>query len=56
MKTQQQRQEERRQAKLALVQEQVDQGTLKIRQMTAEERKANPPRPRPAGRGRKPRR
>jgi len=46
-KTTQQRAEERRQAKLAVIQEQIDEGSLKIRKMTAEERAANPPQPRP---------
>jgi hypothetical protein len=47
MKTQQQRAEQRRQEKLAQIQEQVEDGSLVIRQMTPEERKANPPRPAP---------
>ena len=37
--------EERRKAKLELVREQVDSGSLVIRQMTAEERRRYPPRP-----------
>jgi hypothetical protein len=55
MKTPRQRDEERRQEKLALMQEQIDAGTLTVRRMTAEERAAtNPPRPRPErGRGRR---
>jgi hypothetical protein len=49
-----QRAEEKRKDKLAVVQEQIDAGTLKVRKMTAKERKANPPRPRPErGRGSK---
>ena len=44
----------RRQAKLDDVQQQIADGTLKVRKMTAEERAAHPPRPRPEhGRGRK---
>jgi hypothetical protein len=46
MKTQKQRAEERREAKLAEVKEQVEQGELVIRQMTPAERKKNPPKPR----------
>jgi hypothetical protein len=38
---------ERREAKLAAVREQVEKGTLVIRQMTDAERERNPPRPRP---------
>jgi hypothetical protein len=38
MKTTRQRAEERRQQKLAAVQEQIDAGTLTIRRMTAKER------------------
>jgi hypothetical protein len=37
--------EERRRAKLAHVQEQIDNGSLVIRQMTAEERRRYAPRP-----------
>jgi hypothetical protein len=52
VKTMQQRQEERRAEKLADIREQVEQGTLRIRQMTAKERADNPPRPRrPGSRG-----
>jgi hypothetical protein len=47
MKTVRERQDEKRQAKLAEVQRQADEGSLKIRKMTAKERKENPPRPRP---------
>jgi hypothetical protein len=57
MKTPWERQEEQRAAKLADIREQVEQGTLRIRKMTAKERADNPPRPgsrRPTGRPRKP--
>ena len=54
MSTSWERAEERRQAKLADVQQQIEDGTLQVRKMTAKERKANPPKPRPDhGRGRK---
>jgi hypothetical protein len=46
MKTQKEKADERRREKLALIQDQVDQGTLKIRKMTKKERAAHPPRPR----------
>jgi hypothetical protein len=46
MKTAYQRQEEKRQAKLAEMQEQIEAGTLVVRKMTPEERKKLPPRPR----------
>lgn len=50
---QQRREQEKREAKLNDIQEQVEKGTLVIRKMTAEERKQNPPRePRP-GRGKR---
>jgi hypothetical protein len=45
MKSTRERAEEKRQAKLELVREQVQSGTLVIRQMTEEERQLNPPRP-----------
>ncbi|MGH2894847.1 MAG: hypothetical protein ACRDPM_16505 [Solirubrobacteraceae bacterium] len=45
MKTGREKAEEKRQAKLAQVQEQVDDGSLVIRQMTDEERRKYPPRP-----------
>ena len=45
MKTQKERSEERRQEKLAAMQDQIEQGTLTVRKMTPEERKALPPRP-----------
>ena len=47
MKTTRERAEERRQAKLEMVQEQVQDGSLVIRKMTDEERRKNPPRPAP---------
>jgi hypothetical protein len=52
MKTPKQREAERRQEKLAAVQQQIAAGTLTVRKMTAGERAAHPPRPRPErGRG-----
>jgi hypothetical protein len=45
MKSSRERAEEKRQEKLELVREQVESGELTIRQMTDEERQANPPRP-----------
>jgi len=36
---------EQRRAKLDEIQRQIDTGSLKVRKMTAEERKLNPPRP-----------
>ena len=45
MTTQKERDAAKREEKLALVQEQVEKGTLKIRKMTAKERAAHPPRP-----------
>lgn len=53
MKTTRERAEEKRQAKLDLVQEQLESGSLVIRRMTAEERRRYPPRadpPRKLGR------
>jgi hypothetical protein len=44
--TMRQKAEELRIAKLELVREQVQNGSLVIRMMTAEERRENPPRPR----------
>lgn len=44
VKTTRQRAEEKRQAKLDLVREQVDNGSLVIRPMTEEERRKYPPR------------
>jgi hypothetical protein len=46
MKSTQDRQRDERERKLAEIRRQLDAGTLKIRQMTPEERRANPPRPR----------
>jgi hypothetical protein len=46
-KTPQERQADRRRQLLAQVDEQIRAGTLVVRQMTAEERKRNPPRPAP---------
>jgi hypothetical protein len=46
MKTPKERSEERRQEKLADIQDQVDRGVLSIRKMTPKERKDNPPRAR----------
>ena len=46
MKSTQDRQREERERKLAEIRRQLDAGTLTIRQMTPEERRANPPRPR----------
>jgi hypothetical protein len=46
MKSQPQRAAERRSEKLAAVQQQIDEGTLTVRQMTLEERAKHPPRPR----------
>jgi len=47
VKTTRERAEEKRQAKLDLVREQVQNGSLVIRQMTAEERRRYPQRPAP---------
>jgi len=47
MKTQRERDEERRKQKLEAVREQVEQGDLVIRKMTPEEREKYPPKPRP---------
>lgn len=50
MKTTRERAEEKRQAKLDLVREQVDSGSLVIRKMTEDERRRYPPKPdRPKG-------
>jgi hypothetical protein len=51
VKTARERAEEKRQAKLELVREQVESGTLVIRTMTAEERRRYPPRPTDPKRG-----
>lgn len=53
MKTQRERNDEKRREKLAAIQEQVESGTLTIRKMTPEERAANPPRPQEANRRRR---
>jgi hypothetical protein len=45
MKTTREKSEEKRQAKLEQIREQVGNGTLVIRPMTAEERRLYPPRP-----------
>ena len=45
MKTEREKAEEKRQAKLEAIREQVDAGTLVIRAMTDEERQQYPPRP-----------
>jgi hypothetical protein len=45
MKTTRERAEEKRQAKLELIREQLDSGSLVIRKMTDEERRRYPPRP-----------
>jgi hypothetical protein len=45
VKTARERAEEKRQAKLDVVREQVDSGSLVIRPMTEEERRRYPPRP-----------
>ncbi len=45
-KTQRERAEAKREEKLALIKEQIADGTLTIRQMTPEERKKDPPRQR----------
>jgi hypothetical protein len=46
MSTQWERQQKAREEKLKNIKEQVEDGSLVIRKMTAEERKANPPKPR----------
>jgi hypothetical protein len=45
VKTTRERAEEKRQAKLDLVREQLESGSLVIRRMTEEERRRYPPRP-----------
>ncbi len=52
-KTTRERAEEKREAKLELVREQVASGSLVIRPMTDEERRQYPPRPAGAGRQRR---
>jgi anti-sigma28 factor (negative regulator of flagellin synthesis) len=44
LKTQRERDEERRQEKLELIQEQIKSGTLVVRKMTDEERASHQPR------------
>ncbi|HWF49798.1 MAG TPA: hypothetical protein VG294_04045 [Solirubrobacteraceae bacterium] len=51
MKTTRERAEERRLAKLELVREQVENGSLVIRTMTEEEKRRYPPRPAKPRRG-----
>lgn len=46
MKTQKEQQDEKRKTKLAEVERQVESGSLVVRQMTADERERNPPKPR----------
>jgi hypothetical protein len=53
MKTTWERAEEKRQAKLESVREQVESGSLVIRKMTEEERLQYPTRPTPPGRPRR---
>ncbi len=54
MATPKERADERREEKLAEMQQQIKDGTLKVRKMTKKERAAHPPKPRPeSGRGRK---
>ncbi len=53
MKTARERAEEKRQEKLDLIQEQIETGTLVVRQMSDEERQQNPPRPTPPKRERR---
>lgn len=50
MKSTRERAEEKREEKLELVREQVENGSLVIRKMTKEERRQYPPRPEPPGR------
>ena len=45
VKTPKERQDEKRQAKLEEIQQQIDSGDLVVRKMTAAERKKFPPRP-----------
>ena len=45
MKSQQERQADRHQAKLDEVQRQIESGSLTVRQLTPEERERNQPRP-----------
>ena len=50
MKTSRERSEEKRAEKLAAIREQVEDGSLVIRQMTDAERRRDPPRPVPVKR------
>ncbi len=52
-RTVREQQDKRREEKLKQVKEQVDEGSLVIRKMTKEERKDNPPKPRPKDKRRK---
>ena len=45
-RTVREQQDKRREEKLKQVQEQIDEGSLTIRKMTAKEREQNPPKPR----------
>jgi len=47
MSTPWERQQKAREEKLQNIKDQVEDGSLVIRKMTPEERKANPPKPRP---------
>jgi len=47
MSTTWERAEQRRQEKLDDMQQQIEDGTLTVRKMTAKERAAHPPKPRP---------
>jgi hypothetical protein len=53
VKTTRERAEEKRQEKLDLIRQQVESGSLVIRQMTDRERRLYPPRPQPLRRGRR---
>jgi hypothetical protein len=55
VKTARERAEEKRLAKLDVVREQVEDGTLVIRQMTDEERERYPPKPEQTDRPKRPR-
>jgi hypothetical protein len=52
VKTPKERADEKRREKLADIQDQVERGELSIRQMTPDERKKNPPKPRTPKRSR----
>jgi hypothetical protein len=45
VKSQQERQADKRREKLSEIEKQISAGSLVVRQMTPEERKRNPPRP-----------